>query len=124
MIVWLALRRVLATLVVVSLALAPVTATAVPANGLTSTNAIGAQPAAAAATAMDDMPCCPPDGPMMPDCQKGCPLAALCWAKLASAPPVAAVVPVRLAIPSPVVWRMNASFVSVALRPPPEPPRS
>ena len=74
--------------------------------------------------AMGDMPCCPPAEPVIPDCQKGCPLAALCLAKVASALPSAVAMPMQLAIPSRIVWGDPGAFHSVALRPPSEPPRS
>jgi hypothetical protein len=30
---------------------------------------------------LSDMPCCPPENPVVPDCQKGCPLLSLCLIK-------------------------------------------
>lgn len=128
MILWLALRRLLVILAVISVALAPATASAVPAGDAAFMASMGGDTAAVADPANDamaDMPCCPPDEPMMPDCQKGCPLAALCLAKVALRLPVATAIPVRVAAtPSQVVWRTEAMFTSLALRPPPEPPRS
>ena len=123
MILLLALRRLLAILAVVSLALAPATASAVP-EGDAARMAAMADPAADGMAAMDDMPCCPPAEPMLPDCQKACPLAALCLAKVASGLPAAAAVLVRMAIPSRAVWGLQVTFVSETLRPPPEPPQS
>ena len=77
---WLAITRLLAILAILGLVLAPFTSSAV-AGGM-------AAPVATADGAMDmasmggDMPCCPPEKPVMPDCQKACPLATLCLAKI------------------------------------------
>lgn len=123
MILWLALRRLLVTLAVVSLVLAPATASAVPVGDAALMTAM-ANPAVDAMAAMDDMPCCPPAEPVMPDCQKGCPLPALCVVKVPAVLAGAVGVPRREAIPSHMVWGSDAMFSSVALRPLPEPPRS
>lgn len=125
MILWLALRRLLVALAVVSLALAPATASAVPAGDAALMMAM-ADPASdgRGGMVMDDMPCCPPAEPVMPDCQKSCPLAALCLAKVASALPSAAALPMQSVTPLRIVWGDPSAFHSVALRLPPEPPRS
>ena len=76
------------------------------------------------AVAMDDMPCCPQDTPALPDCSKGCPLMALCLAKVASGLPVNIGLPMRVASVAEPAWRQSADFESVSPSPSPEPPRS
>ena len=53
--------------------------------GVISAPVFAPVPAVAAhtsATAMaDDMPCCPPEAPAVPDCYKSCPLLTVCAAK-------------------------------------------
>src|SRR3954470_12629078 len=61
----------LAVLAVVGIIMAPLTA---PAVG-------GTMSAAATMAMAEDMPCCPHEKPVMPDCAKACPLMALCMAK-------------------------------------------
>lgn len=128
--IWHALMRLLATLAVVSLALAPVTASvAAAAPGMSAATIDHALDPAEpmdgmAATAMDDMPCCPPAQPAMPDCQKGCPLAALCLAKLAPALPASVGVPMPVAVAQTAPWWVSAAFRSLAPPPPSEPPRA
>ena len=127
---WQALIRLLTTLAVVGLALAPVTASVAAASpgmsaAVASHNLNPAEPTdAMAAMAMDDMPCCPPAKPVMPDCQKSCPLAALCLAKLAPALPAIAGVPVPAARAQVPPWWMSADYRSLAPPPPSEPPRA
>ncbi|WP_431310985.1 hypothetical protein [Methylobacterium nigriterrae] len=77
-----------------------------------------------AGMAMDDMPCCPHETPTMPDCSKGCPLMALCLAKVVSGLPSGIGLPVRVAIVEGVLWIGDVPFDSLAQAPPPEPPRS
>jgi hypothetical protein len=50
---------------------------------LASTDFAAARPAGMmnSASMMDDMPCCPPEGPMQADCADICPLQALCAAQ-------------------------------------------
>lgn len=126
---WQALTRLLALLAVASLALAPVTAAAaVVGTGVSAMAMVDqetADPDSGMATvAMDAMPCCPPAKPAMPDCQKGCPLAALCLAKLSPALPALWGVPVPVAAAQTQSWWMAAAFRSLASPPPPEPPRT
>lgn len=130
----LALRRLLPLLAVLGLALAPVTASAAAAglraptlarapampDGTMDDMAAGDR----AGMAMDGMPCCPHETPAMPDCSKGCPLMALCLAKVASGLPAGAGLPMRVAVTAGVTWAVTASFDSLARDPPPEPPRS
>lgn len=127
----LALRRLLPLLAVVGLALSPMAASAA-AGGMAAPKAALSDHAHHMAmpdmdmsdTAMDAMPCCPGKAPAMPDCGQGCPLMALCLAQLASVVPTADPVPVRVGISVSTPWHGETAFVSLASRPPPEPPRS
>ncbi len=74
--------------------------------------------------AMDEMPCCPKEQPDMPDCSKGCPLMALCLAKVATGLPVALGLPGRVAVVEGPTWGVTASFDSLSQGPPTEPPRA
>lgn len=136
---WLALRRLLPLMAVVSLALTPVTASAA-AVGMRASMAAQAQGSREAmpgmgheamggtdmaGMAMDDMPCCPPEKPLNPDCAKaGCPLKALCHAGVASLLPTAVPIPRPGATCAAPAWPEAASFASVHGPPPPEPPRA
>ena len=129
--VWLALRRLLPLLAVLSLALAPVTASAAAAGMRAPIGVQGhamAMPDNAlddmAGMAMDEMPCCPKEQPDMPDCSKGCPLMALCLAKVATGLPGALGLPGRVAVVAGAVWAVTASFDSLSQGPPSEPPRA
>ncbi|GJD54833.1 hypothetical protein [Methylobacterium dankookense] len=143
---WLALRRLLPLLAVLSLALTPVTAHAATAGMLASMGqghhtpnpadsgmagmdhaAMGHYAAMAADMSgmdMDDMPCCPKPAAAKPDCAKGCPLMALCLASVASLLPAAVPVPVPVAIRASASWPTPATFASVHGTPYPEPPRA
>lgn len=77
-----------------------------------------------AETAMDEMPCCPKERPDMPDCSKGCPLMALCLAKVAAGLPDALWLPGRVAGVEGTAWAVIASFNSLSQGPPTEPPRA
>ena len=128
---WLALRRLLPLLAVIGLALAPVTASAAAAGMRAPTAVQGhamAMPDEAmadmAGMAMDEMPCCPKERPDMPDCSKGCPLMALCLAKVATGLPVAVGLPGRVAVMEGPARPVPASFDSLSLGPPTEPPRA
>ncbi|MFC6028996.1 hypothetical protein [Methylobacterium mesophilicum] len=128
---WLALRRLLPLLAVLSLALAPVTASAAAAGMRAPTAVQGhamAMPDEAmddmAGMAMDEMPCCPKERPDMPDCSKGCPLMALCLAKVATGLPVPVGLPGRVARFEGPTWGVTASFDSLSQGPPTEPPRA
>ncbi|MDP4021127.1 hypothetical protein Q8W71_00690 [Methylobacterium sp. NEAU 140] len=130
---WLALRRLLPLLAVLSLALTPVTASAAAAGMHASMTAQahgshGAMPAMdhagmdMAGMDMDDMPCCPPE---KPDCAKaGCPLLALCLASVASLVPAAVPVPAPVATRTSRAWPDATSFASLHGPPLPEPPRA
>nr|WP_279292686.1 hypothetical protein [Methylobacterium goesingense] len=128
---WLALRRLLPLLAVLSLALAPVTASAAAAGMRAPTGVHGHAMAMSdeamdgmAGMAMDEMPCCPKERPDMPDCSKGCPLMALCLAKVATGLPVALGLPGRVARFEGPTWAVIASFDSLSQGPPTEPPRA
>ncbi|WP_342106799.1 hypothetical protein [Methylobacterium sp. SI9] len=148
---WLALRRLLPLLAVLSLALTPVTAPAATA-GMHASMSHGPRAAAMGAHGMagmahesmghhgavapdragldmDDMPCCPkadfakPDA-AKPDCAKGCPLMALCLGSLTSLPPAALPIPTPVGGRARVAWPDPASLSSVSGAPLPEPPRA
>jgi hypothetical protein len=144
---WLALRRLLPLLAVLSLALTPVTAPAATAGmHAPMTQALGAvagdhdmagmghahmahHGAASADVAMagmdmDDMPCCPHEKAAKPDCTKGCPLMALCLATVASLLPAAIVLPSPVGTRASMTWPAPASLGSVHGTPFPEPPRA
>ncbi|MCJ2057275.1 hypothetical protein MKL09_11995 [Methylobacterium sp. J-048] len=142
MILWLALRRLLPLLAVLSLALIPVAAPAAVA-GMHAPIAQGNQAVphehghAMAAMDMADaamaaMPCCPPEAAAPADqpgdgakgCLKGCPLMALCLGSLASLPPSGIGLPVPLATGATAFARRADGFASVTGTPPPEPPRA
>jgi hypothetical protein len=128
---WLALRRLLPLLAVLGLALPPVTASAAAA-GMRAPMAVQgnvmAMPDEAmddmAGMAMDEMPCCPKERPDLPDCSKGCPLMALCLAKVATGLPVAVGLPGRVAVIEGPARAVTASFDSLSQGPPTEPPRA
>lgn len=128
---WLALRRLLPLLAVLSLALAPVTASAAAAGMHAATAMQGHAMAMpddamddAVGMAMDDMPCCPKEQPAIPDCSKACPLMALCLAKVATGQPAVPGMPSRVAVVEGTVWAVTASFDSLSQGPPSEPPRA
>ncbi|MGU3404695.1 hypothetical protein [Methylobacterium brachiatum] len=142
MTLWLALRRLLPLLAVLSLALTPVTAPAATAgmhasmaapatssmpaghhHGMVMDDA-GTDAMAMAGMAMDDMPCCPKEKAGKPDCTKGCPLMALCLASAASLLPGTVAVPAPVASRATLSWPASASFASVHGTPLPEPPRA
>lgn len=136
MTLWLALRRLLPLLAVLSLALTPVTASAAAAGMHASMTAQAhgsheAMPAMdhagmdMAGMDMDEMPCCPPEKAANPDCAKGgCPLMALCLASIASLLPAAVPVPAPVATRTSPDWPAAPSFASVHGPPLPEPPRA
>lgn len=136
MTLWLALRRLLPLLAVLSLALTPVTAPAATAGMHASMahEAAASMPvvhhgmvmdhADMGAMAMDDMPCCPKETAKKPDCTKGCPLMALCLASAAFLLPGTVAVPAPVASRATLSWPASASFASVHGTPLPEPPRA
>lgn len=128
---WLALRRLLPLLAVLSFALTPVTASAVTA-GMHATmtgQAHGSHQAMPAmdhaAMDMDDMPCCPPEKAEKPNCAKaGCPLMALCLASVVSLLPAMVPIPAPVATRAAPAWPDLGTFASVHGPPLPEPPRA
>ena len=133
---WLAIRRLLPLLAVLSLALTPVTASAAAAvmHASMTAQAHGSQEAMPAmdhagmdmgAVDRDDMPCCPPEKAEKPDCAKaGCPLMGLCLASVASLLPSLIHVPAPVATHAAPAWPDAASFASLHGPPLPEPPRA
>ncbi|GLK74956.1 hypothetical protein GCM10008171_02090 [Methylopila jiangsuensis] len=73
----------------------------------------------------DGMHCCPDDVPVMPDCQKSCPLLATCMTKCAPAAPMAAIIMSHrtLALSS-VRPGDDAARAGPVSEPPARPPRS
>lgn len=136
MTLWLALRRLIPLLAVLSLALTPVTASAAAAGMHASMTAQARGPHAAmsamdyadmdmAGTGVDDMPCCPPEKAEKPDCAKaGCPLLALCLASVASLLPATVPVPAPVATRTSREWPDATSFASLHGPPLPKPPRA
>ena len=138
---WLALRRLLPLLAVLSLALTPVTAPAATASMHAAMPAAvhdhhghvmpdmgmaddGSGHVDMADMAMDDMPCCPHEKAAKPDCAKGCPLMALCLATVTSLLPTAVVLPAPVGRRADVAWPAPSPFASVHGTPLPEPPRA
>jgi hypothetical protein len=142
---WLALRRLLPLLAVLSLVLTPVTAPAATAGMRMSMTAQAGSVAPAghrrdadgmtvdqadtdgmgmADMAMDDMPCCPHEKATVPDCGKGCPMMALCLASVASLLPTEIPVPVPVATRASLSWPDLTSSVGIRGTPLPEPPRA
>ncbi len=133
---WLALRRLLPLLAVLSLALTPVTASAaaVAMHASMTAQAHGSHGAMLAmdhagmdiaSTDMDDMPCCPPEKAEKPDCTKaGCPLMALCLASLVTLLPAVVPVPAPIATRTSLAWPDASFFRGVHGPPLPEPPRA
>lgn len=86
-------------------------------------------PMVAAASTMfempDDMPCCPPEKPTVPDCQKACPLTTTCMAKCFSITPLLSGVAF-------VYWKQSdvirpgsdVAGDALAVEPPARPPRT
>ncbi len=139
---WLALRRLLPLLAVISLALTPVAVPAATAgmhaamsqgHSAVAMGDAGAQAMRegqeavadeTAGMAMDDMPCCPKAEAAKPDCAKGCPLMTLCLASIVSLPPVAVVMPVPAATRASLSWPEPGTYPSWRGPPLPEPPRA
>ncbi|GJD94496.1 hypothetical protein OCOJLMKI_1698 [Methylobacterium iners] len=122
----------LAILAVVGLALTPVTASAglgrMGVITVSASDQVTSEPGTRsddmAGMAMDEMPCCPQDKPAMPDCGDGCPVMALCLAKLVSVVPTTAAVLARTAVTAGAAWTGSASYASQTRAPPPRPPQA
>ncbi len=127
----LALCRFLSICAIVGLVLAPLTAAA-SAIGMGIAAMGGAAPwamqdvaaEASAAEMADGMPCCPPETPALPDCQKDCPLAALCLAKCFGGAVASFFVPIRIARAASVAAFDDAARDSLPQAPPPRPPQA
>jgi hypothetical protein len=73
----------------------------------------------------DDMPCCPPEKPAMPDCSKCCPLMTVCMAKcFQNLSTAASTVLVPLRVAGLIVPSNDALGSSLAQAPPARPPRT
>jgi hypothetical protein len=126
---WLAIQRLLPILAVLGLVLAPLT-TPVLGAGLARAMQSASVDTAMAGMAVKDggmsseMPCCPPEKPVMPDCHKACPLVALCMAKCLGGLLASAGEPLRLASSAQMISRNEIAPASLGQAPPPPPPRS
>ena len=111
---WSVFRCLLPTLAVVGMLISPlaVPATAAPADRAAMTDMA------------DDMPCCPDEGPAIPDCGKSCPLIMVCLAKcLQNIPPAGSTLLVPLLMAGLLVPRNDALGPSIPFPPPARPPR-
>jgi hypothetical protein len=120
---WLALTRLLGILAILGFVLAPFTVPAV-AGGLSAAAIVRTDTVSpVGSVAMAEAPCCMPVQPSMPECPKGCPLAALCHAQiLQGVPTVGAVVrwfsPAHALVPGD-----DATLDTLAQAPPARPPQ-
>jgi hypothetical protein len=122
---WLAITRLLSILAIVGIVLAPFTAPAV-AGGMVVPMATAdtGMDMASMGDAMADMPCCPPEKPAMPDCQKACPLATLCLAKVVQGIVPVYAVPARFSLAQSPTPGNDATPDTLAPLPPPRPPQA
>jgi hypothetical protein len=120
---WLAITRLLSILAVLGLVLAPFTVPAV-AGGMAAPMTMADAGAMDMASMGDDMPCCPPEKPVMPDCQKACPLATLCIAKIVQGIAPASAVPSRFSIARALLPGNDANLKTLDPIPPPRPPQA
>jgi hypothetical protein len=124
---WLAITRLLSVLAIVGIVLAPFTAPAV-AGGMAAPMTM--MDTATDMTSMDgdmamaDMPCCPPERPAMPDCQKACPLATLCLAKIVQGILPVGAVSTRFSVALVLLPGNDATPDTLAPLPPPRPPQA
>ncbi|MBM6595398.1 hypothetical protein [Microvirga pudoricolor] len=124
---WLAITRLLSILAILGLVLAPFTAPAVAGGmaapmAMTDTGMDMAPPGDG--IAMAEMPCCPPEQPAVPDCQKACPLATLCLAKIAQGIAPVSAVPSRFSIARALLAGNDANLETLDPIPPPRPPQA
>jgi hypothetical protein len=117
---WLAMQRVLPVLAVLGFLLTPFTPPAV-AGGM---NAPMAMLSGDNMVTAEDMPCCPAQKPMMPDCMKACPLLTLCLAKVFQGGSTIGAVLVRIGIAEHFARGNDASPDTLAQGPPPRPPQA
>jgi hypothetical protein len=124
---WLAITRLLSVLAILGLVLAPFTAPAV-AGGMVAPAATADTGMEMASpgddTAMAGMPCCPPETPAVPDCQKACPLATLCLAKIVQGILPVGAVSTRFSIALALMPGNDAAPDTLAPIPPPRPPQA
>jgi hypothetical protein len=71
-----------------------------------------------------DMPCCPDDQPAAPDCVKDCPFAALCISGLLSGTVTESLILLRLPIRDGYRTGWEAVLTSRGGEPPPRPPKA
>lgn len=110
------LHRLLPILAVVGLVLGPITA---------PVNSAAMAAAAPMSEMMDDMPCCPPEQPFVPDCPMACPLMAVCLAKcFPTAPTLSALNLMQPNIKDAPAPGSAAFHDSLAAEPPARPPRT
>jgi hypothetical protein len=124
---WLAITRLLSVLAILGLVLAPFTAPAV-AGGMPASMAITDtrmdMPSIDGDMAMAEMPCCPPEQPAVPDCQKACPLATLCLAKIVQGILPVDAVSARFSIALALIPGNDSNPDTLAPVPPPRPPQA
>lgn len=76
-------------------------------------------------SSMEEMPCCPPEKSAIPDCQKACPLMAVCMAKcFQNLPLAAAFLSHRTATAGTIAPLDDARLALLNEAPPPKPPRT
>jgi hypothetical protein len=124
---WLAIARLLSVLAIVGIVLAPFTAPAVAggiAVPMATADAGTDMTSMDGDMAMSDMPCCPPEKPAMPDCQKACPLATLCVAKVVQGILPVGAVSARLGIAVALLPGNDAAPDTLVPIPPPRPPQA
>jgi hypothetical protein len=73
---------------------------------------------------MAEMPCCPHEKPMMPDCQKACPLATFCLAKIFQSVLATDALAILFGVSQAVIPADNANLDTLAPAPAPRPPQA
>lgn len=111
---WSPLSRLLLTLALFALVLAPMAAP----------STAWAMAAPEMASMPVDMPCCLDDQPAVPDCAKDCPFAALCISGLLSGTVTESPTFVRLPIRDGYLNGWEAVLSSLGGGPPPRPPKA
>lgn len=118
---WNTIRHLLSVLAVLGVVIAPFAASA-------ALGGIGVPVSMAAASSdmgeQGDMPCCPPEKPVMPDCMKACPLLAVCLGKTIQGAGSAAPLPVRLGTEEALVPGDEAVLRTRTQGPPLRPPQA
>jgi hypothetical protein len=109
-------RMLFSILAIAGLILGPITA---PVNGA------GLAAAAPASEMKDDMQCCQPEQPSVPDCPMACLSMAVCMAKCSSSVPPLLDLKFLLSMSTEVIARGGDLFHdSLAVEPPARPPRT